>query len=59
MSNIIDYDDWGVIVKFFEFINNLFGNFIVDRFVNYNNCKLGWYNLKFWNFGLEVIDCFI
>lgn len=32
LSNIIDHDDWGVTVKFFEFINNLFGNFTVDRF---------------------------
>lgn len=58
LSNIIDHDDWGVTVKFFEFINNLFGNFTVDRFANYNNCKLGRYNSKFWNPGSEAIDCF-
>lgn len=58
LSNIIDHDDWGVTVNFFEFINNLFGNFTVDRFANYNNCKLGRYYSNFWNPGSEAIDCF-
>lgn len=58
-SKIIDYDDWEVIVEFFDFVSLMFGLFIVDRFVNFNNCKLFRYNLKFWNFELEVVDCFI
>lgn len=58
LSNIIDHDDWGVTVTFFDFVNSLFGPFTVDRFANYNNCKLERYNSKFWNPGSEAIDCF-
>ena len=60
LSKMIDQDNWGVTHGFFEFLDNLFGPLTVVRFANYNTCNynLKRYNSKFWNRGLEAIDCF-
>lgn len=58
LSKLVDYDDWFVFDEFFEFMNNMWGFYIVDRFVNYFNKKLFRFNFLFWNFGIDVVDCF-
>ena len=58
LSKMIDHDDWGVSFDFFEFVNSLFGPFTVDRFANASNKRLLRFNSKFWNPGVEAVDCF-
>lgn len=58
LSKLIDYDDWGVSVDFFQFIDSKWGPHTVDRFANANNKKLQRFNSVFWNPGTEAVNCF-
>lgn len=39
ISNIIDYEDWGVTNEFVQFMNNLWGPYTIDRFASSRNTK--------------------
>jgi hypothetical protein len=58
ISNIIDYEDWGVTDDFFQFMNKLWGPYTIDRFASSHNKKLERFNSLFWNPGSESVDCF-
>lgn len=58
ISNIIDFEDWGVSKEFFRFMDELWGPHTVDRFSNSYNKKLGRFKSLFWNPGSENVDCF-
>ncbi|VDI69108.1 Hypothetical predicted protein [Mytilus galloprovincialis] len=58
LSKMIDIDDWQTSPEFFEFMDNLWGPYTVDRFANFANSKLKRFNSKFWNPGSEAIDAF-
>ncbi|XP_052715456.1 uncharacterized protein LOC128188443 isoform X2 [Crassostrea angulata] len=58
LSKLVDYDDWSVSDEFFEFMNNMWGPYTVDRFANYLNKKLPRFNSLFWNPGTDAVDCF-
>lgn len=58
ISNIIDYEDWGVTKEFFRFMDELWGPHTIDRLANSYNKKLERFNSLFWNPGSENVDCF-
>lgn len=58
ISRIVDYEDWGVSVAFFQFMNELWGPYTVDRFASSENTKLGRFNSLFWNVNAEAVDAF-
>ncbi|VDI01647.1 Hypothetical predicted protein [Mytilus galloprovincialis] len=58
LSKMIDIDDWQTSPEFFEFMDNLWGPYTVDRFANFANTKLKRFNSKFWNPGSEAIHSF-
>lgn len=39
-------------------MDELWGLYIIDCFVNFYNKKLERFNFLFWNLGLENVDCF-
>ena len=43
---------------FFKFMNELWGQFTVDRFANSSNKKLERFNSLFWNVNSEAVDAF-
>lgn len=57
LSKLIDYDDWGVSVEFFEYIDSIWGPHTVDRVANANNKKMSRFNSVFWNPSSEAVDC--
>jgi hypothetical protein len=58
LSKIIDYEDWGVSEMFFNFMNELWGIYTIDRFANSTNAKLSRFNSLFWNVNTEAVDAF-
>ena len=58
LSKIIDYEDWGGSEMFFNFMNELWGIYIIDRFANSTNAKLSRFNSLFWNVNTEAVDAF-
>lgn len=58
LSKLVDHDDWSVSQEFFEFMNDLWGPFTVDRFASHSNTKLPRFNSLFWNPGTDAVDCF-
>ena len=58
LSKIIDHEDWGVSVEFFQFMNQLWGPHTVDRFASSLNTKTEKFNSLFWNPGSSGVDCF-
>jgi len=58
LSRIVDTDDWGISSEFFDFLQNLWGIFTVDRFANFENTKLHRFNSLYWNPKSEGIDAF-
>lgn len=58
ISKAVDYDDWGVSNKFFEFMEQMWGPHDVDRFANHENTKLQRFNSVVWNPGCEQVDAF-
>lgn len=58
LSKLVDYDDWGISVEFFDFMNNLWGPHTIDRFASFYNCKLNRFNSKYWCPSAEAVDAF-
>jgi ribonuclease HI len=47
ISKFVDYDDWFVSSEFFEFMNELWGPYDIDRFANFKNARLQRFNSLF------------
>jgi hypothetical protein len=58
ISKIFNYDDWGVFVDFFKFVDGLFGPHSFDRFTNSENFKINKFNSKFHTPGTSGVDAF-
>ena len=58
ISRIIDFDDWGVGLSVFYWLDDLWGPHVVDRFANSNNAKCTRFNSRFWCPGTEAVDAF-
>ena len=58
LSRIIDINDWGTTVNFFQLLDSLWGPHTVDRFANMNNTKLLRLNSLYWNPGSIAVDAF-
>jgi hypothetical protein len=41
---------------FFNFMNELWGTYTIDRFANSTNAKLSRFNSLFWNVNTEAVD---
>ncbi|XP_063442680.1 uncharacterized protein LOC134722976 [Mytilus trossulus] len=58
ISRMVDYEDWGVSNEFFQFMNDLWGPYTIDRFANSQNAKVCRYNSMFWNPCAIAVDAF-
>jgi len=59
ISRIVDHEDWGIIsVEFFNFMNDLWGPYSIDRFASSINTKLPRFNSLFWDVNSEAVDTF-
>lgn len=58
LSRIIDVDDWGISVDFFDFLDDLWGPHSYDRFANMDNTKLPLFSSLYWNPRASGIDAF-
>lgn len=58
ISKMFDFEDWGVTLHFFAFMDQMWGSYTVDRFASSANAKLHRFNSLFWNPGSEAIDAF-
>ncbi|VDI45921.1 Hypothetical predicted protein, partial [Mytilus galloprovincialis] len=58
ISRMVDYEDWGVSNEFFQFMNDLWGPYTIDRFSNSQNAKVCRYNSLFWNPCAIAVDAF-
>ncbi|KAK3093064.1 hypothetical protein FSP39_010639 [Pinctada imbricata] len=58
LSKVFDFDDWGVSVQFFKFIDSIYGPHTVDRFADSNNTKLPIFCSKFFTTGTSGVDAF-
>ncbi|KAK3084809.1 hypothetical protein FSP39_019417 [Pinctada imbricata] len=58
LSKVFDFDDWGVSVQFFKFIDSIHGPHTVDRFADSNNTKLPIFCSKFFTSGTSGVDAF-
>ena len=58
ISRIIDFDDWGVYVEFFNYVDSIWGPHTVDCFANFNNRKLTRFYSRFCNPDAEGVDAF-
>ncbi|VDI13202.1 Hypothetical predicted protein [Mytilus galloprovincialis] len=58
ISKIFDFDDWGVSLEFFEFIDSMYGPHSVDRFADSNNKKIELFNSRFYTPGSSGVDAF-
>lgn len=58
LSRQEDFDDWGVTVEFFKFIDTKWGPHTVDRFADEFNHKLPVFNSKFWCPSTSQVDAF-
>ena len=57
-SRIKDTDNWSIDNDSFRFINNLYGPFTVDRFVNNLNRKLRCFNSRYYCPGTSHVNAF-
>ena len=55
LSRQEDFDDWGVLVEFFNFLDGLY---TVDRFADQFNSKLPVFNSKYWGPSSSQVDAF-
>ena len=58
ISRLIDFDDWGVSLQFFNHVDSFWGPHSVDRFANSHNTKLTRFYSRFWKPGCEGVDAF-
>jgi len=59
ISKVIDVDDWQLSEEFFNYLNNLWGPFSIDRFANHYNTKTERFNSRFFVPGTEGVDTFM
>lgn len=57
-SKLFDFDDWSISQHMFNFFNQKWGPFSVDRFADSNNNKLDNFNSRFWTPGSKGVDAF-
>ena len=58
ISRIIDFDDWGISLEFFRYVDSIFGPHTIDRFADNLNTKLSVFNSRFWCPGTSSVDAF-
>ncbi len=58
VSRLVDTDDWGLSVEFFQLLAQHWGLPSIDRFANASNAQLCRFNSRFWEPGSEAIDAF-
>ena len=58
LSKYVDYDDWKTSDAFFNYLNQKWGPFTIDRFANHKNAKIVRHNALFWNPHCEAVDAF-
>ena len=58
ISRKVDYDDWETTTNFFQYLNELWGPFTIDRFANSKNAKLPRFNSKYLCPATEGVDAF-
>ena len=58
ISRIIDFDDWGVSLEFFNHLDHIWGPHTVDCFANFNNRKLTKFYSRYWNPYAQGVDAF-
>lgn len=58
LSKTIDFDDWTTTRDFFNYIEQLWGPFSIDRFASDKNSKTVRFNTKYWNPNSEAVDAF-
>ena len=58
LSRIIDYDDWSISHTLFTQLEQLWGPHTVDRFANFQNCKIPRVYSRFWNLISQGVDAF-
>ena len=58
ISRIIDFDDWGVSLEFFNHIDHIGGPHTVDCVANFNNRKLTKFYFCYWNPHAQGVDAF-
>ena len=58
ISKILDFDDWGVSVSFFDYLDKKWGKHTFDRFADLRNKKVVRFNSKFWTPGSLGVDAF-
>lgn len=58
LSRIVDVDDWRISDEFFNFLQDIWGQYTIDRFANMDNTKLPRFNSLYWNPGSGCIDAF-
>ena len=58
ISKFIDYDDWRTTHEFFQYLEQKWGPFTIDRFANEKNSHTRRYNALFWNPNCEAVDAF-
>jgi hypothetical protein len=58
LSRVIDLDDWGVSIEFFNFIDGLWGKHTVDRFADNLNAKISKFNYTYWSKHVSAGGCF-
>ena len=58
ISKMFDFEDRGVSLHFFAFMDQMWRPYTVDRFASSVSTKLHRFNSLFWNHGSETIDAF-
>ena len=58
-TNIYDDNDWSISDILFNWLEELWSPYGIDRFANYLNTKLPRYSSRYWNPGTESIDTFV
>ena len=58
ISKLIDFEDWGVTLEFFDFMNSMWGPYTIDRFASSLNNKVHRFNSLFWDPKSEAVDAF-
>ena len=57
-SKILDFDDWAVSPLVFQYFNNVWGPFHIDRFADNRNKHVEIFNSQFWCPGTSGVDAF-
>ncbi|XP_063446947.1 uncharacterized protein LOC134726472 [Mytilus trossulus] len=58
ISKMVDFEDWGVTHIFFNFLNDMWGPYSIDRFASVENRKVMRFNSLFWQPDSEAVDAF-